>query len=70
MPILALLFKDNLAWKICSKMPLFGFHQIDWREIRKANAEKKRKHDEIVRAWKAGELTWNEYIRQEKKYRT
>ena len=43
---------------------------IDWKEKRRAKAEKKRRHDEIVRAWKAGELTWNEYIRQEKKYRT
>lgn len=30
----------------------------------------RRKHDAIVRAWKAGELSWNEYVRQEKKYRS
>lgn len=40
------------------------------KKLRKERNDKKRKHDEIVRAWKAGELTWNEYIRQEKKYRT
>lgn len=51
-------------------MPFFGTSQIDWKFLRKKRMEKKRKHDEIVRAWKAGKLTWNEYIRQEKKYRT
>ena len=53
-------------------MPLFGFGNScpNWKELRKERMAKKRKHDEIVGAWKAGELTWNEYIRQEKKYRT
>lgn len=50
-------------------MPLFGFSQIDWKLQRKKRMEKKRKHDEIVRAWLGGKLTWNEYCRQEKKYR-
>ena len=40
-------------------------------KIRKQReAEKKRKHADILRAWKAGEISWNEYIRMEKKYRT
>lgn len=53
-------------------MPLFVFGNScpNWKELRKERMAKKRKHDEIVRAWKAGKLTWNEYIRQEKKYRT
>ena len=50
-------------------MPFFGFHHRDWRKLRKERMAKKRKHDEIVRAWKAGKITWNEYCRQEKKYR-
>ena len=50
-------------------MPLFGFPQIDWKLQRKKRMEKKRKHDEIVRAWLDSKLTWNEYCRQEKKYR-
>lgn len=51
-------------------MPYSGSTQLDWNKIRKERLAKKRKHDEIVRAWKAGELTWNEYCKQEKKYRT
>ena len=50
-------------------MPSFEFGLRDWRELRKDRMAKKRKHDEIVRSWKAGELSWNEYVRQEKKYR-
>ena len=53
-------------------MPLFGFGNShpEWKELRKKRMAKKRKHDEIVRAWLGGKLTWNEYCRQEKKYRT
>jgi hypothetical protein len=50
-------------------MPYYGNTHADWKELRKKQAAKKRKHDEIVRAWKAGQLTWDEYCRQEKKYR-
>lgn len=50
-------------------MPYFGNYQRDWRDLRKERMAKKSKHDGIVRAWKAGELTWDEYCRQEKKYR-
>lgn len=31
--------------------------------------ERRKKHDEIVRLWRAGQISWNEYCRQEKKYR-
>ena len=41
-----------------------------WQEKKKRSQEKRRRHADIVRAWKAGKLTWNEYIRLEKKYRT
>lgn len=30
----------------------------------------KRKHTEITKHWKAGVLSWNEYCRLEKRYRT
>ena len=50
-------------------MPTWFIDIVDWRAKRKADAAKKRKHDAVVRAWRAGELSWNEYIRQEKKYR-
>lgn len=50
-------------------MPFFGNCQRNYQDLRKERITKKRKHDEIVRAWKAGELTWNEYCRKEKKYR-
>ena len=50
-------------------MPFFGSSDIDWNAKRKAAEEKKRRHAEIVRAWRAGELSWNEYTRLEKKYR-
>lgn len=46
-----------------------GFYYLDWRKKRRADTERKRMHSRIVSAWKAGELTWNEYIRLEKKYR-
>lgn len=46
------------------------FYTFDFIATAKEKKARKRKHDEIVRAWKAGKLTWNEYIRQEKKYRT
>ena len=46
------------------------YYTWDFVAIAKEKKARKRKHDEIVRAWKAGELTWNEYCRQEKKYRT
>ena len=51
-------------------MPLNNIPSIDdYRAKRKADAEKRRKSAELTRAWQAGELTWNEYIQQEKKYR-
>lgn len=37
--------------------------------LSRARKERKRKHDEIVRLWRAGQISWNEYCRQEKKYR-
>lgn len=40
------------------------------RERKKKDAEKRKKHAEVVRRWRAGEISWNEYCRQEKKYRT
>lgn len=41
-----------------------------WLQRKKSISEKKKKHEEIVRRWKAGEITRDEYIRIEKKYRT
>ena len=51
-------------------MPYYGSTHADWKELCNKQIAKKCKHDEIVRAWKAGQLTWDEYGRQEKKYRT
>lgn len=48
---------------------LSGFSTRAYKENRKLLAERKRKHDEIVRLWRAGQISWNEYCRQEKKYR-
>lgn len=45
-------------------------HYERWLQRKKSISEKKKKHEEIVKRWKAGEITWNEYIRIEKKYRT
>ena len=39
------------------------------RARKKRAAERKRRHDDIERRWRAGELTWNEYCWLEKKYR-
>lgn len=50
-------------------MPEYYSHTIDWREKKKLDAEKRRKAAELTRAWQAGEISWNDYIRQEKKYR-
>ena len=52
-------------------MPLsfyYGYYSR-WQEKKKKDAEKKRRHAEVVRAWKAKEISWNEYVRLEKKYR-
>jgi hypothetical protein len=40
-----------------------------WKALAMARKARKRKHDEIVRLWQSGRLSWNEYCRQEKKYR-
>ena len=50
----------------CYNTPFYGDRKTDWKERRKKQLVKKRKHDEIVCVWKAGELTWNEYCKQEK----
>lgn len=50
-------------------MPFYG-DKPNWKELQKRRTELRRKHDAIVRSWKAGELSWNEYVRQEKKYRS
>lgn len=42
---------------------------VDWRDKKKLDAIKQKKHSELEAAWRNGELSWNEYIRQEKKYR-
>ena len=39
------------------------------KERRKKKQERKRKYNEIIRMWKNKEISWNEYIRLEKKYR-
>ena len=39
-------------------------------ETKRQKKEKKRKHAEVVLAWKERRISWNEYIRLEKKYRT
>lgn len=49
-------------------MPFYG-SDPDYFALTKAKKARKRKHDEIVRLWKAGQISWNEYCRQEKKYR-
>ena len=52
-------------------MPLWWFDQSP-RERREASERaktKRRKHEEIVRLWRDGHISWNEYCRQEKKYR-
>lgn len=49
-------------------MPFYG-SSPDYSMLSRARKERKRKHDEIVRLWRAGQISWNEYCRQEKKYR-
>ena len=49
---------------------MWDFYPQRIKQRQTAVKERKRKHDEVVRAWKAGELSWNEYVRLEKKYRT
>lgn len=41
----------------------------DYSTLARVRKERKRKHDEIVRLWRAEQISWNEYCRQEKKYR-
>lgn len=49
-------------------MPYFG-GTLNYAALARARKERKRKHDEIIRLWRAGHISWNEYCRQEKKYR-
>lgn len=53
-------------------MPYF-YYSIDYPERVKERKRKerirKKKHDDIVRRWRSGELTWNEYCRLEKRFR-
>lgn len=51
-------------------MPLFcDTYYEDWQAKKKRDAEKRKKLAAIESAWKTGKISWNEYIRQEKKYR-
>lgn len=49
-------------------MPLYG-STPDYAVLSRKRKARKRKHDEIVRLWQEGQISWNQYCRQEKKYR-